>query len=142
MPHYNWCLHFKRQTDSIWETNNFSEKNDFWFGWSVLKIFRWTYVRPDLHLDRRAKNICFNVWYHSNIISKFWMCHEAALECLKNNTKHVLYPLLDNLSNPTTVYWVIAETDNHAKSKQPVREIYQNTGENGWEKTRVLHCVL
>ena len=32
------------------------------------------------------------------------MNHEVALESLKANTKHVLYPLLDNLTNPTTNY--------------------------------------
>ena len=30
------------------------------------------------------------------------MSHEVALESLKTNTKHILYPLLDNLPNPTT----------------------------------------
>ena len=69
------------------------------------------------------------------------MCHEVALECLKTNTKNVPCSLLDNLPNPTTNLWVIVETDNHVKSKQLLRKICQNTGENEWEKTRILHIL-
>ena len=87
-------------------------------------------------LRNRSMLLC-----HSNIISIFSMNHEVALESLKANTKHVLYPLLDNLPNPTTKNWVIVEIDNHVKCKQALREIGQNTGENGGERTCILHIL-
>ena len=117
---------------NLWN-KRFFWKYDFWFGWSILKMLWWTYVWPDLYLDRRVKKNYFKVWCHSNIISIFSMCHEAALECLKTNTKHVLYPLIDNLPNhPTTNYWVIAETDNHVKASNlcvKYARILKKTGE-------------
>ena len=59
------------------------------------------------------------------------MCHEVALECLETNTKNVLYPLSVNLPHSTVNYSVIVETDNHVKRQQTLREICQNTEENG-----------
>ena len=59
------------------------------------------------------------------------MCHEVALECLETNTKNVLYPLSVNLPYSTANYSVIVETDNHVKRQQTLREICQNTEENG-----------
>ena len=59
------------------------------------------------------------------------MCHEVALECLETNTKNALYPLSVNLPHSTANYSVIVETDNHVKRQQTLREICQNTEENG-----------